>query len=118
MQSLLILSLVAGSASIVAPGHGPGHGQCPLLPLPHLFGSDATFPQEDRPSLMLLQVNAEKLEKARRELVAAGSAQTSEVGQLPTAKTLLGQSKGVENDFSKEVTRLEQKVQTVQEELA
>eukprot|EP00448_Togula_jolla_P007944 CAMPEP_0170593236 /NCGR_PEP_ID=MMETSP0224-20130122/13340_1 /TAXON_ID=285029 /ORGANISM="Togula jolla, Strain CCCM 725" /LENGTH=639 /DNA_ID=CAMNT_0010917175 /DNA_START=95 /DNA_END=2014 /DNA_ORIENTATION=- len=71
-------------------------------------GSASTAASGDCPSLMLLQVNAEKLEKVRRQRAPDSS--------LPSVKTLLGDSNGVADGLSDEVGRLEEKLRAFQEE--
>jgi len=90
LVSLLLLAV--GSASTVAPG--------------------------DCPSLMLLQVNAEKLDKVRRQGAPESESSKNEVSSLPPIRTLLGNSKGAADDLSGEVDRLQEKLRAFQEEQA
>mmetsp|Transcript_50123 Transcript_50123/g.108907 ORF Transcript_50123/g.108907 Transcript_50123/m.108907 type:complete len:330 (+) Transcript_50123:85-1074(+) len=73
-----------------------------------LAGHSASASASECPSLMLLQVNAEKLEKVRRQRAPDSS--------LPSVKTLLGDSNGVADGLSDEVGRLEEKLRAFQEE--
>mmetsp|Transcript_14465 Transcript_14465/g.31744 ORF Transcript_14465/g.31744 Transcript_14465/m.31744 type:complete len:813 (-) Transcript_14465:189-2627(-) len=69
----------------------------------------------DHPSLMLLQVNAEKLEKIRRQAAPSSEMPKGDVSQLPSVRSLLGDSKGVAEDLSEEVSQLSQRLRAVQE---
>jgi len=80
--------------------------------------SASTVAPDNCPSLMLLQVNAEKLDKVRRQIVPDSEASKNEISSLPPVRTLLGSSKGVADDLSQEVDRLQEKLRAFQEEQA